>query len=265
MGILNITPDSFYDGGSFYDNDAELRLEKACARGVAIEAEGAALIDIGGESSRPFSRDISEEEELARVIPVVKLLASRLSTPLSIDTKRASVAKKALESGASWINDITGFSNPAMVELAVGAPCRIILMHMQGRPATMQIAPHYPRGVVATLLEWFEERVESLIRAGVKEEAIVLDPGLGFGKSFEDNWAILQNLALFKELGLPILIGCSRKSFLGKSLSATLAVNIMAHMAGVEFLRIHDVKEHREALGVVAQMQEVATHSSCPL
>lgn len=253
VGILNVTPDSFFDGGRYQDTDA------AVEHALRLVAAGADVLDIGGESSRPFSQPVSQDEELRRVVPVIQKLQSRVSLPLSIDTYKPVVARAALRAGASWINDITGFEDPEMAALLAESGATGIVMHMQGTPQTMQHNPHYPNGVVAMICSWMEEKVAQLLRLGVKPEQIVLDPGIGFGKSVEDCLNILRHLDKFKKIGFPILIGASRKSFLKKIvkkevsalLSASIAVHTMALTAQVDLIRVHDVAEHRDMVAIL--------------
>ena len=250
MGILNITPDSFYDKGRFFDQ------EKAIARGRQMWQEGADILDIGGESTRPGAPAVPEADELARVIPVLAALRREVPIALSIDTQKPRVAAAAVTAGATLINDVSGLRNPEMVELVAAAGVKVCVMHMRGTPETMQQDPYYEEGVVEHLLRWFDERVDTLYRAGIKKENIILDPGIGFGKTIEDNLKILHNLRRLKETGLPILLGLSRKSFMGKIverpvsqlLAATLAMNTLALTAKVDIIRVHDVAEHRDAI-----------------
>ncbi len=210
MGILNITPDSFYDAGRWFDHD------QAVKRGIRIWQEGADWLDIGGESTRPGATPVSEVEELSRVIPVIKSLKQEIPIPISIDTMKAKVAEAAILAGASLINDVSGFRDPSMQQLAVDTQIPICIMHMHEVPLTMQVHPHYPEGVVPFLLDWLKQRIDFLLSIGVKENNIMIDPGIGFGKTIADNVQILQNLHKIKILGYPVLIGLSRKSFLGK-------------------------------------------------
>jgi len=253
MGILNATPNSFYSKFPSF--------EEAIEQGKKLIADGANILDIGGEPSWPGALPISEAEELARVIPLIKELHSLI--PISVDTTKADVAVAAIEAGATLINDITGFQNPAMLEVAASYDVDLCVMHMQGTPQTMQVNPSYPEGVVPTLLGWFEERVGVLLQKGVKKSRIILDPGIGFGKTVAHNLEILQNLPQFRALGFPLLIGISRKSFMGKILGkkapdllpATLAINAHLIMSQVDFIRVHDVKEHKDAVDVLKQLQ----------
>ena len=216
MGILNCTPDSFFDGGRYFDEKAAIR------RGLEMVEEGADIIDIGGESTRPGAKEVSIEEELRRVIPVIKALKDH---PISIDTCKPEVAEKALEAGATLINDVTGFRQPEMRQIAAEAEVPVCVMHMQGSPRTMQHSPSYPKGVVTELTEWFEKTTQRLLADGVKAEQIILDPGIGFGKTVEHNLEILSNLATFRKLGFPLLIGLSRKSFMSKMINLNFGLS----------------------------------------
>lgn len=246
MGVLNVTPDSFSDGGRFYDVDA------AVAHAKQMISEGADIIDIGGESSRPGSDPVSEEEELRRVLPVIDALAGELTVPLSIDTYKPVVAEEALKRGVQVMNDISGLSDPAMVAVAAKYNAPVILMHMQGAPKTMQAHPHY-EDVIVDIKAFFAERIATARAAGI--EQLILDPGIGFGKSLGHNLEILRHLGDFTDLGFPIMIGTSRKSFLGKlgledmndRLEGTIASNVIAAMHGARIIRVHDVAAHKRA------------------
>lgn len=261
MGILNMTQDSFYERSR---TDS---LTQAIERAIQFQQEGADLIDIGGESSRPNACAVSESEELKRVIPLIKELKNTLSIPLSIDTMKPNVAKAAIQAGASLINDITGFSNPHMIEIAKESNLDICVMHMQGTPETMQKNPHYPNGIIPFLNAWFNEKIETLLTKGIKSEKIILDPGIGFGKTIADNLAILHNLPVFKQLGFRLLLGVSRKWFLGQItkkptqelLAATLVANTIAISNNVDIIRVHDVKEHRSVLDFMDAYQKHTT------
>lgn len=252
MGILNVTPDSFFEKSRFSTT------EKAIEGGLALCKQGADIIDIGGESSRPGAAPVSEQEELARVIPVIEALRSVSAIPLSIDTTKAAVAAAAIKAGATFINDISGFRDPAMQDIAAQGDADICIMHMQGTPRTMQINPSYPEGVVKEIINWFECQIELLVKRGVPEGRIVLDPGVGFGKSVHDNLAIVRNIAAFRKLGFPLLVGISRKSFMSKILgktpdqllAATLGLNALLIQQGVNMIRVHDVQEHRDMISV---------------
>ena len=191
MGILNITPDSFFQ--------SHFALEDAIAHAKSIVNAKADILDVGGESTRPGSSEITEEEEIRRVIELIEILAKELPIPISIDTRKPKVAQLAISKGAKLINDITGFSHPAMQELAAGCNADLCLMHMQNTPQTMQLNPSYPQGVVSHLMQFFEERIKQLTQRGVKQERIILDPGIGFGKSLEHNYLLLQAIDKFKD------------------------------------------------------------------
>lgn len=253
MGILNVTPDSCYDGGQFFS------VEKALARAMQMVEEGADMLDIGGESTRPGAFPVSEEEELQRVIPVIKAIRERSMIPLSIDTMKPNVAEAAVCEGVGMINDVTGFMNDKMISIAKRYQTELCVMHMKGMPQTMQIDPKYEEGVIHHLLNWFKIKTEQLVKAGIKKEKIYLDPGVGFGKSVVDNLKILQNVPTLLELGYPILLGLSRKSFLGKICSkerpkllpATITANALAALSGVAIIRVHDVEGHKDMLRVL--------------
>lgn len=258
MGILNVTPDSCYDGGRWFDHTAAIQ------RGIEISHQGADWIDIGGESTRPQATPVSEEEELKRVLPVITALKKEVSTPLSIDTMKPRIAEAAINAGATMINDVTGFRDPAMRRLAAESKLPLCVMHMRETPATMQNDPVYPEGIIPFLTDWFMRQIDLLLAEGVKESNIILDPGIGFGKTVADNIKIVQNLHQFKAFGFRLLIGLSRKSFLGKILNktypdllpATLAVNALALNAGVDIIRVHDVAEHRDIIDLIGHMNE---------
>lgn len=264
VGILNVTQDSFYDRSRFFDTEA------AIARGELIFSEGADLIDIGGESSRPRTvylnhpdSIISAQEEIKRVIPVISHLKERIPIPISIDTMKPEVAAKAVEVGADWINDVSGFRDPEMRTIAAVNGVKVCVMHMLGDPYTMQENPHYDEPLIDHLINWFSMILEKLIQAGVKSHNIVLDPGIGFGKTIAHNLEILHNLPQLKSLGFPVFLGLSRKYFMSKIvnkppselLSATLAMNTVAVLQKVDFIRVHDVKEHRDLIDVLDAYQ----------
>ena len=245
MGILNVTPDSFSDGGLHATPDA------AIEHGLRMVEDGADVIDIGGESSRPGAEPLSVDDELARVIPVIEALAAKCQVPISIDTYKPEVARAALDAGASIINDIAGLADERMRTLAAERKAPVIIMHMQGTPRCMQENPVY-EDVVSEIMAFMRERIALAVEAGLPEEYVILDPGIGFGKTAEHNLEILGKLRDFKSLGLPILIGTSRKAFIGKALggvppterifgtAATVALSIMN---GANIIRVHDVKE----------------------
>ena len=250
MGILNVTPDSFSDGGRFLDAG------KAVARGEAMIAEGAELIDVGGESTRPGAAPVDEAEELRRVIPVVKALASRTGAVISIDTRKAGVARAALDAGASIVNDIEAQrTDPELWKAVAAAGAGYVAMHMQGTPQTMQADPRY-QDVVGEVTGFFRERLLRLEACGVRPEQVLLDPGIGFGKTLDHNLALIRGLGVISTLGRPILLGVSRKSFIGRlfgaepddRLGASLACALWAAGSGAGMFRVHDVAETVQAL-----------------
>jgi dihydropteroate synthase len=250
MGVVNVTPDSFSDGGRFY--------EPATAVGHALRlaAEGADLLDIGGESTRPGAEPVSPSEELRRVLPVITALRRQTAVPLSIDTSKAVVAQEALAAGAEAINDITALAaDPVMPALAASSGCGVVAMHMQGNPRTMQQNPSY-RDVVGEVLDYLRRRRDALLAAGISQERIALDPGIGFGKTTEHNLALLRAIGQFHTLGCPLLVGVSRKRFIGQVLGepaaertfGTIGAALAAARQGVQVLRVHDVAAVRQAL-----------------
>lgn len=251
FGILNTTPDSFFDGGKYFN------FKNAIQRGIQIEQEGADWIDIGGESTRPNASYVSAEEEMVRVLPVIRELKNLVKIPISIDTYKPEVAKAALEAGASLINDISGLSSPEMVAIAKDYQCPVCVMHMQGTPSTMQINPCYPLGVVQELLLWFEKKIDSLLSNGISQ--IILDPGFGFGKTVQHNIELLKNISEFKKFGYPLFLGLSRKSFIMHTikksreelLPASIAVASFAKLQKVDYLRVHDVGSTRDAMTIL--------------
>ncbi|MBX9743517.1 MAG: dihydropteroate synthase [Chthoniobacterales bacterium] len=261
MGILNITPDSFSDGGNF------LELEKAVAHGMQLVAQGADILDIGGESTRPGARPVEVQEELRRILPVIKALRKRTEVMLSIDTSKAVVAEAALAAGATIINDVSALEDPAMGPLAARTGARLILMHKQGTPQTMQIAPAYPNDdIVAAVLSFLAEVRAKALQCGVSEQSIILDPGLGFGKTMAHNFSLLKALPQLVQLGSPILIGHSRKSFLGGEVTdrliPSIAITTLARYHGVLLFRVHDPRPHQEALHTVENF--LFTNESLP-
>jgi dihydropteroate synthase len=258
MGIVNVTPDSFSDGGLFLDADA------AIAHGRELIAEGADVVDIGGESTRPGAEAVSAEEELRRVTPVVEALAGDSGAPVSIDTSKLAVAEAALDAGAAMVNDVTALrAEPELAELCADRGCGLCLMHMLGDPRTMQENPTY-EDVVDDVRAFLSERIEFATAAGVDEERIWVDPGIGFGKTVEHNLELLRRLGELRDLGRPLLVGTSRKSFLGKltgaepeeRLGGTIASNVIAFANGAEMLRVHDVGPLQEALTVAEAILE---------
>jgi len=249
MGVLNITPDSFSDGGRFFDHDSAIR------RVEQLVAEGADIIDIGGESTRPGSLPVSEDEELDRVLPVLEAAAA-LDVPISIDTTKSAVARAALAAGAEIINDISGLRfDPEMGRLAADSGAGLVLMHMRGEPRTMQERIQYD-DLLGEIRTELNESAKSALSAGCRRDQLVLDPGIGFGKTAEQNLEVIDELGRIGELGFPVLIGPSRKSFIGKTLGldvedrleATLAACVIALDRGARIFRVHDVRPARRAL-----------------
>jgi dihydropteroate synthase len=250
MGIVNVTPDSFSDGGDY------LEVEAAVAHGLQLVEDGAEILDIGGESTRPQAEPVSADEELRRVIPVIERLSGRVSVPVSIDTCKAAVAREALDAGATVVNDISGLTfDPRMVDTCAACDSGVICMHIQGDPQTMQLNPHYD-DVVGEVRAHLAQRLDDLERRGVNRERVVIDPGIGFGKTAEHNLELLSNIAALRSLGRPVLIGHSRKGFLKKllgrpideRLSGTIGVAIAAASQSADMLRVHDVAAVRDAL-----------------
>ncbi|MGH2986151.1 MAG: dihydropteroate synthase [Solirubrobacterales bacterium] len=252
MGVVNVTPDSFSDGGLFLDP------EQAISHGRELAAEGADILDVGGESTRPGARAVSAATELERTRPVVEALTTAGGPAVSIDTSKAEVARAALDSGAAIVNDVTALrADPDLCALCAERDCGLVLMHMLGNPRTMQRNPTYD-DVVDEVRAFLAERIEVAVAAGVAEERIWVDPGIGFGKTIEHNLVLLRRLGELRELGRPIVIGTSRKSFLGAltgravdaRLGASVASNVLALAAGAEVFRVHEVLAARRALDV---------------
>ncbi|MCC7300013.1 MAG: dihydropteroate synthase [Verrucomicrobia bacterium] len=252
MGILNTTPDSFSDGGRFQT------LEKAVARGLQMVEEGADIIDIGGESTRPGAKPVQPLEEIARTVPIIGKLREKTDALISIDTRKAEVARAALAAGADIINDISALADPGMAALAAESGAGLVLMHMLGTPETMQSDPRYD-DVVSNVRSFLEERSAFAIGRGVAPEQIALDPGIGFGKTDEHNLALLRGIPELADAGCPVLIGASRKSFIGRilggkpdeRLAGSLAVAAFSILRGAHILRVHDVKESCDAARLV--------------
>ena len=250
MGVLNVTPDSFSDGGKFFDT------ERAVEQALAMERAGADLLDIGGESTRPGAASISAQEELARVLPVLQALRVWIKIPVSVDTQKSEVAEAALDAGAQVINDIFGLkSDPRIAEVAARRRVPLILMHMRGEPRTMQIGP-FARDVIKDVMQGLRQSVVIARKAGVPKSQIILDPGIGFGKSFAQNYELLQRLPQLAKLGYPLLVGTSRKGFLGATLArdgkpappqeriwGTAATVMASIMNGAHIVRVHDINE----------------------
>jgi dihydropteroate synthase len=254
VGILNVTPDSFSDGGDFLDPEA------AAVHAASMLDEGAGMLDVGGESTRPGSDPVSQEEEIRRVVPVIeRVLALRPEALISVDTYRSGTARAALEAGASFVNDVTALrGDPRMASVVGEAGCPVILMHMQGEPKTMQKEPHY-EDVVREVRDFLTERAEYAVDAGVGPENIIVDPGIGFGKNLEHNLDLLHNLDAIVDLGFPVLIGASRKRFIERitgvqeardRVSGTVATTVLAFERGATYFRVHDVRANRESLAV---------------
>jgi len=257
MGIVNVTPDSFSDGGRYFEP------AHAISHGVKLVEEGADIIDVGGESTRPGARPVSGREEMERVIPVIRGLRRELSAPISVDTYKADVARAALDEGADMVNDISALRfDPAMAPLVAAEKVPVVLMHMQGAPRTMQQRPHY-RDVVEEVKEFLRDQIRYAVQSGVDLERIIIDPGIGFGKELEHNLALLRALPALADLGRPVLVGPSRKTFIGKILDAgpeerlegSLAAAVAAVLGGASVIRTHDVKEARRAIRVADAMR----------
>jgi dihydropteroate synthase len=252
MGILNVTPDSFYDGGRRPD------AQKALADAMAMAEAGADIIDIGGESTRPGASPVSLDDELARVLPVIRSLRPVTQLPISIDTYKAEVARAALAEGADIVNDISALTfDSEMADVVAAEKAPVVLMHMQGTPRTMQLDPYYS-DVVAEVRGFLARRVAFALERGIEREKIIIDPGIGFGKTLEHNLALLRGLPGLARVGQPLLVGVSRKGFIGKLLNAvpeerlegSLAAAVAAVLAGAHIVRVHDVKATREAIRV---------------
>ena len=251
MGIINTTPDSFSDGGSFL-NPAD-----AVAHGKKLVTEGAEILDIGGESTRPGAESVSASEEMDRVLPVIRALRRESEVMISIDTSKAAVARAALEAGADIINDVTGLrGDPEMPQLAASSQAGVVIMHMQGEPRTMQVAPRYD-DVVREVGEFFRQALDQAVERGIDPMRIALDPGIGFGKTPEHNRCLLANLSAFLEFQRPLLVGLSRKSFLGWLIGSSkmedrfwpgVALTSLCRERGARIVRVHDVKSHTDAL-----------------
>ena len=267
MGILNVTPDSFSDGNLYFDR------EKAVKHGLDLVKEGADILDVGGESSRPGSDRVPVEEELRRILPVISELRENTDTILSVDTTKADVARRALDAGADMINDISSFQfDPDMLPLAAERETPVILMHMKGNPKTMQDNPSY-ENLLAEVNSFFQERIDMAVSSGIKREKIIIDPGIGFGKKFRDNLSLIRNLRYFEELERPLIVGLSRKSVIGKivgqpsqdRLEGSLSAAVLSVSQGAHMLRVHDVAATKKAILVAdailneTELDETAT------
>ncbi|WP_406704071.1 dihydropteroate synthase [Sodalis sp.] len=252
MGILNVTPDSFSDGGKYQ------HLAAAIDHAAAMLDAGAAIIDIGGESTRPGAETVSAEEEAARLVPVVVALAQRFDTFISVDTSKALVMRESAAAGAHLINDVRSLSEPGALAAAAASQLPVCLMHMQGDPSTMQQAPHY-ENVLAEIEAYFVQQIERCAAAGIAKDRLLLDPGFGFGKTLEHNYQLLARLGDFHHLGLPLLVGMSRKSMIGqlldlppeKRVTGSVACAVIAALQGAQIIRVHDVRQTVEAMRVV--------------
>jgi len=253
MGVLNVTPDSFSDGGFFFSR------KSAVTRGLEMAREGADIIDVGGESTRPFSGGVSPGEEIQRVVPVIRELAADLEIPISIDTTKAEVAEAALEAGASMINDISALRfDPDLGNVAADAGVPVVLMHMQGSPETMQTSPHY-ENLLEEIKDFLQDAVNRALSAGISEDLLILDPGIGFGKTFDHNLCIINHFNKFGALGRPLLSGPSRKAFIGHILDAqpservigSIAAAVVCVLKGAHIVRMHDVAGTVDAIRVV--------------
>ncbi len=253
MGVVNVTPDSFYDGGLYFEP------ARAIERALELAAEGADIIDIGGESSRPGADPVQAREEKRRILPVIEVLKEKKSVLISVDTTKAEVAEAAVTAGADIINDISaGRFDPRMLPLAAESGAGLVLMHMKGTPRTMQHSPHY-EDVVGEVKSFLLERMEAAAACGVSAESLIIDPGIGFGKKLEHNLALLNNLRALAELRRPVLVGISRKSFIGKilggleaqdRLEGTIAAAVVSHLNGAAVLRVHDLRSVKKAMAV---------------
>ena len=258
MGILNVTTDSFSDGGDFFS------FESAVEQAQKLIADGAHILDIGGESTRPFSEQVTIEEECRRVIPVIEAIAKHVSVPISVDTTKSEVAKQALDAGASMINDVSALrSDPHMAELAAGYGAPVILMHMKGTPKTMQTAPVYD-DLMGEITAFLENQIQYAVEKGIHRQKIIVDPGIGFGKTMEHNLQIIKQVHLLEPLGVPILIGSSRKAFIRKLLgkgdihpqataveTGTQATVSAAALGGAHIVRVHDVAGTNSTLKII--------------
>lgn len=258
MGIVNVTPDSFSDGGKFYGAD------KALAQARKLVEEGAAIIDIGGESTRPGSTPVDAEEEIRRVVPAIEAISSELNVPISIDTLKADVMRAAVKAGAGLINDVNALRGEGALTAAAELNVPVCLMHMQGTPQTMQQEPHYD-DVVSEVRDFLNERIIACEQAGIESSQIILDPGFGFGKKARHNLRLMKHLSTFVEMGLPLLVGVSRKSIIGamlnvsvdERLAGSLALASVSVWQGAKIIRSHDVKETVQAITLCQHVQQV--------
>lgn len=253
MGILNVTPDSFADGGRY------LEAEKAVEHGIEMANQGADIIDVGGESTRPYSKKITANEEMDRVLPVIEALSRETSIPISIDTYKSEVAREAINCGAAMVNDISALRfDPHMAHVVSQAGVPVVLMHMQGTPETMQVKPSY-KDLIGEILDFLHQAVDRSAKAGIREDLVIVDPGIGFGKSFDDNLKIIKELSRFESLGRPILLGTSNKAFIGHVLekevyergTGTMATVACGVLNGAHMVRVHDVAKTVETVKIV--------------
>ena len=260
MGILNVTPDSFSDGGRYVE------LDKAVAHGIGMTQEGVDIIDVGGESTRPYSQKISSAEEMDRVIPVVEALSKQVPIPISIDTYKSDVAQEALKSGASLINDISALRfDPKMASVVAAAGVPVILMHMKGTPEDMQRSPTY-KNLVPEILDFLKDAVDRSAAAGIREDLVIVDPGIGFGKTFDDNLKIIRELTRFRSLQRPLLLGTSNKAFIGHVLdkeahereTGTMATIAAGVMNGAHIVRVHNVRKAVETVKMIDAIKGVS-------
>ena len=257
MGIINVTPDSFSDGGKWFDP------ERAVDRAVQLIEEGAGIVDVGGESTRPGAQPVTVDEEIRRVVPVVNALAKRIKAPISVDTSRPETIAAAVDAGAALINDVRALREPGALSAAAATRAGLCLMHMQGDPRTMQVAPDY-QDVVSDVVRFLSERIAACERAGIGRERIAIDPGIGFGKTVEHNLALLAQLSVLSELRAPILVGVSRKSIIGavtgrpvqERVSGGVAFTTAAVLAGASIIRVHDVAPTVDAVKVAVALRD---------
>jgi len=262
MGVLNVTPDSFSDGGHYFDED------KAVEHALEMARDGADIIDVGGESTRPYAQKVSAAEETERVIPVIRALAQELTVPISIDTNKAEVAREAFRSGASMLNDISALRfDPDMAGTAARAGVPVILMHMKGTPENMQVNPAYD-DLFPEIVGFLDDAVRRAVSAGIREDLIIVDPGIGFGKTFDDNLKILKGLTHFGALRKPVLLGPSNKAFIGHILdreaherdTGTMATIAYAVLHGAHIVRVHNVKKAVETIRVIEAIKRGSVH-----
>jgi len=266
MGVLNVTPDSFFDNGRFFDK------KKAVRHASEMAADGADIIDVGGESTRPGAKEVSAKEELARVVPVIEALTGKIKTPISIDTRKANVAEAAIKAGAQVVNDVSALRHDlSMADIIAKHGAAVILMHMKGTPESMQRSPRY-KNIIKEILAHLKGSIRIAAAAGIKKEDIVIDPGIGFGKTLEHNLEILRELKKFGSLGCPVCIGTSRKSFIAKllvsddpddRLDGTMATCAIAIMNGASILRVHDVKKTAHVACITDSIMKEKTRRQC--